>query len=414
MADQEIHVEGLGTQTKSGRQADAVKVIARWCPVAVGVVTVVLFMVMLIQGSNLDPGLLFSARAAIADMFSAYVVLFPVLCGVAATDALLLRRRGIGSGRHAMIRVLGIWAASAIATLVACFVACVVAATHGSRITVMAFMLVPVMLVGMAAFISIGYALGFWLRSWVVPPVVAVLGYLRPQAGILRFIDIYNCASAPWSVVQHPAGVLCLAVVSLLLLMMATALVWLNAARVLARKIVAGALTLVCFACFFLTQPVMASNSTAWVDDDHSSWPCQVIDAGMRVCAPSEIPGDMALAVAQLTPLVPHLVMLDPGLADARFIPGAPAAGELLYALPMGQNHSTWDQAQSVASGIGAACVAKWLGGPDQVMLVITQDQLIVAVWLAGDATPPYLQLQQPVSLDRARAAYDRLNACNY
>jgi len=379
---------------------------------------------MLIQESNFNPGLLFSARAAVSDMFSAYVVLLPVLCGIGAADALLLRRRGTSSvftalppaaqGRYAMIRVFTIWAGAAVATLVACVVACVAAATHGSRITVMAFMLVPVMLVGMAAFIGIGYALGFWVRSWVVPPLIVILGYGRPQVGLLRFIDIYNNASAPWSVVQHPAGILYLAVVALLLLMTATALAWLNAARVLARKIVAGVLTLACLVCFFLTIPVMASDNPAWIDDAHSSWPCQALDSGMRVCAPSEILGDMALAVAQLTPLVPHLLILDPGMADARFVPGDPGAGELTYILPMGQNVSTWDQAQAVASGIGAACTAKWLGGPDDTMMAISQDELVVAAWVADRATPPDMGLQQPISLTGARAAYNRLTACDY
>ena len=378
------------------------------------------------------PGLLGSARAALGVTFMALVVSLPLMAGVAAADAVVImrgRNRVIDSlppgarNRFLLGRVGLLWGGAATGIAMACGVACVATAQSGGSITAMAFVLVPYALIGLAAYACIGYAVGYWWRSWLAPLVLIVCTYVLGITYEEEFIFAYNGIPPPWSGYQHPDAVSYGIVLAALASLAALGVVWLLALRTKVWKVVACAASVACIGGLIVGGLAFDSRpGDGWVDDSNAGWSCHALKGGTEVCVPEQMSGDLALVSAQLEPLVPQLLELDPALADAKWFPDSMTQGELSYRLPMGHDVSSFRQAQAAGFGFGLSCYEKWEATTDdtkeQVIEQLDRDAWILSVWIAGSTvdTKELLELGGPtsVSLSAAKTVYTRLVGCTY
>jgi len=401
-------------------------------PGVAGVLVLALCSFSLIDDISYMPEVLDSARAAVGDMLTSLVVSLPLIAGLAAADAVLIMRgrSGLvgslpsGARNRLLLRKAGLlWCGAAAGIAMACGVAYLATAKNGTPITAMTFVLVPYALLGLAAYACIGYAVGYWWQSWFAPPLLAVCGYVLGIGDDSIFLFAYNGMPPPWSLFQHPKAVSYGVVLLSLVGLAATAIVWLLALRTNAWK-VAVCITSTACVCGLIVAGLAFDSSPdyGWTDDKHEEWLCHALPGGTQVCVPTQVPGDLALASAQLAPLVPQLLELDPALADAKWMPGSMAPGELSYELPMGRVISSWSQAQVAAFGLGQSCFEKWTASKDDtsefVVEQLNRDAWVLSVWIAG-STADFEFLRESggpmsVSLSVAKTLYTRLVECTY
>jgi len=398
-------------------------------PVLSGAAMLGLCLALLIPDGIMDPGLFYSARAAVSDMLTGHIVALPLMAGVAGADAVfsMLGKRGIvikslprnARTRLLLSRVAQLWLGATAGLVVICSIAIIVSVAHGSRLTWAALTLLPITLCGLAAHICIGYAVGYWWSSWFAPPVLVVAGYLRANFGIGGLIDWYNGAGLPWSVYQHPTPAFYFMALAALVCLTAVGLLWLLAQRTPAWITTAAALSVACLVAITVSGNSIDPDVTWWQNDETTSWPCHALPEGTTVCISPERPADIRLAIDQLTPLVPQFLALDPTLTNARWMPeDMVSPGELAFQLPLGQDISTWDQADTAASNLNQACLQRWFSTSQETSMRITNDELALAAWLSGDQadkeTLQAFNVSIPVNMPTAQGAYNRLVKCDY
>ena len=385
------------------------------------------YMVSLVkEGMSASPWS--SARACVNLLFLVLIIVWPLVGGIGAADAVLVTRSErltfveslppAGRSRLVMGRVALVWTGAIAGTVAACVVAAVVGFAHGSGWTWGALSLLPYALTGSLAFSAVGYALGLAIRSWFVPPVVLLGGYALGAIPSTAFLESYAGAYPPVSVFAHPTwfiyGPLCAGWALLAI----SGVVGLAARWSRARAATAALMFIAGVAAIVVARAAMTPDTSLWVDDNHDTLACRVADEGPAICVPPDLPHDAPLVAAQLAPLLPRAVALDPALREARWVPGKAGAGELSYQLPVGRNLSTWEQAQAVAGAMSAECAKTRLLTTGDVPAALPTDTTTVAAWLSGDqadaAQAVDSGVQLPVLENDARAAYSRIATCAY
>lgn len=367
-------------------------------------------------------------RSSIGVLFTVLIVLWPLIGGVAAADAVLVTR-GPRLGfiealpPAARARLLGgrlalVWSGVLAGTVASCAVAAVVGFAHGGGWSWGALALVPFALAGALAFGGVGYALGLRLRSWFVPAGMVLGGYALGNIPSLALLEWYTGGYPPATIVAHPVwsvyGPLTLG--HALIAVAGFAGVMSGWSRL--RAVVSGVALVAAVATFVAVDASIRPTTQFWVADDHSTWQCSPLNGGSSLCIPRDVPQCRDAVASAVGPMASRAAVMMAASEPIRWVPGDPGAGEIGYRLPLGQALSPWEQATAAAEGPAAKCVESQLLAAGDAAQGTQTDAAVVAAWLAGDQADADDAARRgvslPVSADEAVASWARLVSCDY
>ncbi|QZN86831.1 hypothetical protein [Cellulomonas sp. C5510] len=381
-----------------------------------------------------------SALWAVDAALTQVVVLWPVVAGLAAADVIRLRRSGAeellrsapvaARARLLLGRSAGIAVWACLGLLLGVLGATALAAPAGSPPPWSAWPDVLLALAGVGAAAAVGTALGSvpGLRGqWVVPPLVAALGYAAlalDLGGASRLVAFTGATDASVTAIEVRTSVL-VAQLGVLLVGAVVAIAAVVASCGGGVPAVAAAL-----AAAILAVPA----ATAWRDQvdagvhawsDAAGWPCAEAGDDASACLPPDQSRDLRRLAAEVAPLDARLRELDPAIGALRYQPGDPGTprpGTVVVGPPVGDEARpdglTWDVvlgASGCADEGGRAwtdgdltarvraevAVARWLSPSVDVSGV-------VGAWAEAGAAP----VETPPGLEEARAALVVLRSC--
>jgi len=369
-----------------------------------------------------------STREATGYMASALVIVWPLCVGVAGTDGVMVSRGRVGDlaaalptrarVRLALRRLGALWLAGALGLLAALVFASIVSWRGGSHPTAMAFVGVPLALVGIVAWTLVGWVVGVLTRSWLVPPVL-MLGYL-----------MLHMTGASWSywwargpadmagsvgIAVHPASrpyAASLAYLGALLLVAAALLVWWAARDGVAWVLVALTAGLLAVSLVAVHAAITAPDGT-WRSDDPAGWPCAPLrDVPGLVCVPPDNPVDLDVLRAALAPIQARLLVV--GGTDAAGRVWRPErvrpADSFAYDPPLGRPFDEWQAARLVVGNLGVDCPFDPADQTAMARFSWAADTLLA--WLDPEAAASVAVGSADVSRADAAEAYRVLTEC--
>lgn len=329
------------------------------------------------------------------------IVLWPVIAGITAADAVRLRRSGAvellrSASTAARARLLlGRSAAVAgwggLGLLVGVLGAVALAGLHGSPVPWSAWPEVVLALAGIGAAAAVGTAVGAVLRArWLVPPLVAGVGYgalALDLAGASGFVGFAGATDASVTAIVLRPVVLVGELVLLTGAVVAAGAVVIAASgsrRAGTAVAVVVALVMVPAAAWWRDQ--VAAGAHVWADP--ARWACLEVGPAAQTCLPPDQERDLVELAGALRPVDARLRELDPTTGDVRYEPGAPGVprpGVVAVRPPIDTSgrpgQLTWDVVLAV-SGCADQGERAWT---DDDLAARTRAEVTVARWLTPD-----------------------------
>lgn len=380
-----------------------------------------------------------SALWAVDAALTQVIVLWPVVAGLAAADAIRLRRSGAeellrSAPVAARVRLLlgrsaGVAAWACLGLLLSVLGAASLAAA-GSPPPWSAWRDVLLALAGVGAAATVGTALGSapGLRGqWVVPPLVAAIGYAAlalDLGGASRLVAFTGATDASVTAIEVRASVLVAQLVVLLVgAVVAIAAVVASCGGGVPAVAAALAAALLAVPAASAWRDQVDAGVHAW--SDAAGWPCAEAGDDARVCLPPDQSRDLRRLAAEVAPLDARLRELDPTTGALRYQPGDPGAprpGAVVVGPPIGgaarPDGLTWDVVLG-ASGCADEGGRAWTDGD---LTVRVRAEVTVARWLSpsvdvsglvgASARAGAAPVGTSPGLEEARAALVVLRSC--
>lgn len=369
------------------------------------------------------------------------IVLWPVVAGLTAADAVRLRRSGAvdllhGAPTTARARLLlgrsvcvAAWAG--LGVLIGVLGAAALAGSRGSPPPWSAWPDVVLAVTGVVTAALTGTALGVLAGAagqWVVPPVVVAAGYgalALDLGGASRLVAFTGATDASVTAIDLRTSVLVgqLVVFACIGAAAAAAVVAASGGGWPATTAAAVLLLLVVPAGASWRAHVDAGVHT-WADP--SRWPCTPVGSQSRACLPPDQEHDLLDLAAQLEPIDLRLRELDPTTAALRYQPGDPGAprpgivvvrppidpsgraGQVTWDVVLGASRcadageSAWTSDELDLRTAAEVAVARWLSPTLDV-------SDLLATWQLDGGREP---LATAPTLEQASEALDVLRSC--
>ncbi|WP_277212203.1 hypothetical protein [Isoptericola croceus] len=377
----------------------------------------------------------YSAGWSVAAALTAVVIVWPVALGAGAVDGTVVARNRATNlvrplppsarRRFAATRIVTIASGGALGLLLAVGTGVIAAAVRESTPQLISLATVPAALLGVYPLVAVGWFIGVSVRSWLLPPVAVIVGYLLVvfilgQGPLMQYFGA--TASVPAFLLPDASQILAILGVVVGAALAGAALVALWAARTRIALAVLVAAVVVASGAWIGLDAVHGERDPYRLGDV-AGWPCaEIAGTGSDVCIAPDQQRDLNLLVNELRPLDERFEEIAPDGEDWVWMPVEhPTRPTLVYDLPLGAPIDRARQAEEVVwGGLGGCAIDAALEGPDEAAFeAVDRDVILVAQWLEPTFVPDPIIVGRlgvtPGAPDRedAAAALDRLISCS-